>query len=146
MKVFLDTSSLIKLYYKEEGTSKLDELFIENVITEIYISEITKIEFFSAIYKKLRTGNLQIENVNDLINAFTADEHNYSIILIDREIVSFSQKLIEKYGIKGLRSLDAIQFASAYNVREAIDFAISDDKLLNTFLLSEGIQISEGNT
>lgn len=145
MKVFLDTSSLIKLYYKEEGTSKLDKLFIENVITEIYISKITKIEFFSAIYKKLRTGNLQIENVNDLINAFTADEHNYSIILIDREIVSFSQKLIEKYGIKGLRSLDAIQFASAYNVREAIDFAISDDKLLNTFLLSEGIQISEGN-
>jgi predicted nucleic acid-binding protein len=145
VKVFLDTSSLIKLYYKEEGTSKLDKLFIENVITEIYISEITKIEFFSAIYKKLRTGNLQIENVNDLINAFTADEHNYSIILIDREIVSFSQKLIEKYGIKGLRSLDAIQFASAYNVREAIDFAISDDKLLNTFLLSEGIQISEGN-
>ncbi|MDB5124554.1 MAG: hypothetical protein JWP94_2683 [Mucilaginibacter sp.] len=144
MKIFLDTSSLIKLYYKEEGTSKLDKLFIENVITEIYISEITKTEFFSAIYKKLRTGNLQIENVIDLINAFTADEHNYSIILIDREIVSFSQKLIEKYGIKGLRSLDAIQFASAYTVREAIDFAISDDKMLNMFLLSEGIQISAG--
>jgi predicted nucleic acid-binding protein len=144
VKIFLDTSSLIKLYYKEEGTSKLDKLFIENVITEIYISEITKTEFFSAIYKKLRTGNLQIENVIDLINAFTADEHNYSIILIDREIVSFSQKLIEKYGIKGLRSLDAIQFASAYTVREAIDFAISDDKMLNMFLLSEGIQISAG--
>jgi PIN domain nuclease of toxin-antitoxin system len=56
VKIFLDTSSLIKLYYKEEGTSKLDKLFIENVITEIYISEITKTEFFSAIYKKLRTG------------------------------------------------------------------------------------------
>jgi hypothetical protein len=58
--------------------------------------------------------------------------------------VSFSQKLIEKCGIKGLRSLDAIQFASAYTVREAIDFAISDDKMLNMFLLSEGIQISAG--
>ncbi|HEY8783671.1 MAG TPA: type II toxin-antitoxin system VapC family toxin [Mucilaginibacter sp.] len=142
MKIFLDTSSLIKLYFKEEGTSKLDQLFVENIITEIYISEITKVEFFSAIYKKLRTGDLQLANVNDIINAFTADEHNYSIILIDREIVNFSQKLIEKYGVKGLRSLDAIQFASAYSVRNAIDFAISDDKLLNTFLLSEGMRIS----
>jgi predicted nucleic acid-binding protein len=142
VKIFLDTSSLIKLYFKEEGTSKLDQLFVENIITEIYISEITKVEFFSAIYKKLRTGDLQLANVNDIINAFTADEHNYSIILIDREIVNFSQKLIEKYGVKGLRSLDAIQFASAYSVRNAIDFAISDDKLLNTFLLSEGMRIS----
>jgi predicted nucleic acid-binding protein len=142
VKIFLDTSSLIKLYFTEEGTSKLDQLFVENIITEIYISEITKVEFFSAIYKKLRTRNLRLANVNDIINAFSADEHNYSIVLIDREIVNASQKLIEKYGVKGLRSLDAIQFASACTVRNAIDFAISDDKLLNTFLLSEGIQIS----
>lgn len=143
MKIFIDTSSLIKLYFREPGTSKLDKIFAENHLTEIYISEITKIEFFSAIYKKLRTKDLQLQNVNDIINAFITDEHNYSLILIDREIISISQNLIVKYGVQGLRSLDAIQFASAYSVRNTIDLAISDDKLLNTFLLSEGIQIPD---
>ena len=74
MKIFLDTSSLIKLYFREEGTSKLDQIFIDNIVTEIFISEITKTEFFSAIYKKLRTRDLHLKNANDILSAFTGDE------------------------------------------------------------------------
>jgi predicted nucleic acid-binding protein len=141
LKIFLDTSSIIKLYYKEEGTLNLDKLFTDNDITEIFISEITKIEFFSAIYKKLRTNDLRLQNVKDILNAFVTDEHKYSLILLDSKIINSSQHLIEKYGIKGLRSLDSIQLSSACSVGNHIDMAISNDKLLNLFLLSEGIKI-----
>ncbi|MDF2430926.1 MAG: uncharacterized protein JWP44_557 [Mucilaginibacter sp.] len=141
MKIFIDTSALIKLYFNEEDTSKLDRFFAENIITEIFISELTKIEFSSAIYKKIRTNNLKLQNANDILDAFAADENKYHFILIGREIINESQKLIEKYGIKGLRSLDAIQLSSACIVKNLVDFAISGDKLLNEFLIAEQIQI-----
>lgn len=141
MKIFIDTSALIKLYFNEEDTPRLDKLFSENIITEISISELTKIEFFSAIYKKLRTKDLQSQNANDILSAFVADETKYKVVLIDSEIVRNSQKLIEKYGVIGLRSLDAIQLASACSLRGNLDYALSGDKLLNQFLLDEGIKI-----
>lgn len=141
MKIFIDTSSLIKLYFQEEGTSVLDQLFIDNVITEIFISEITKIEFFSAIYKKVRTKDLLLQNANDIITAFEADEIKYSFILIDSQIINSSKKLVEKYGLKGLRSLDAIQLACACSVKYIVTYALSGDKLLNEFLTAERVGI-----
>jgi predicted nucleic acid-binding protein len=141
LKIFLDTSSLIKLYYKEEGTSSLDKIFAEYSISEIFISEITKVEFFSAIYKKLRTKHLHQQNVNDILSAFISDEHNYSIVLMSSEIIDVSQSLIKKYGIAGLRSLDAIQLASVCNIKGQIELAITNDKLLNDFLISENVKV-----
>jgi len=141
VKIFIDTSALIKLYFNEEDTPRLDKFFSENIITEISISELTKIEFYSAIYKKLRAKDLQPQNANDILSAFVADEAKYKVVLIDSEIVRDSQKLIEKYGVNGLRSLDAIQLASACNLRANLDYALSGDKLLNQFLLDEGIKI-----
>ena len=88
MKIFLDTSSLIKLYHYEEGTDTLDKIFVDNVITEIFVSEIAKTEFFSAIYKKLRTKELFLQRSNDILNAFTFDEPRYTFILIDRDIIN----------------------------------------------------------
>jgi predicted nucleic acid-binding protein len=46
VKIFLDTSSLIKLYFNEAGTSGIDKIFNNNIVTKIFVSEITKTEFF----------------------------------------------------------------------------------------------------
>jgi predicted nucleic acid-binding protein len=140
VKIFLDTSSLIKLYHNEEGTDKLDKIFVDNVVTEIFISEIAKTEFFSAIYKKLRTKELLLQRAIDILEAFAFDEGKYTFILINSDIINASQKLIEKYGVGGLRALDSIQLASACTIGNSIDMAISGDKLLNSFFLTEGIR------
>lgn len=58
MKIFLDTSSLIKLYHTEIGTDDLDKLLDENSVQEIFLAEIAKIEFSSAVWKKVRTKDL----------------------------------------------------------------------------------------
>lgn len=141
MKLFLDTSSLIKLYYKENGTERLDEIFNQYLIQEIFLSVISITEFYSAIYKKVRTKDLTPQNANDILTSFIDDKSKYTFINIDDEVIKTSQMLLEKYGINGLRSLDAIQFASAYNVKDLIDNVISNDKLLNSFLISEGMKI-----
>ena len=40
MNVFLDTSTLFKLYHREEGSSELDAFLDEHEIDHFYISEI----------------------------------------------------------------------------------------------------------
>lgn len=52
MKIFLDTSSLFKLYHKEVGTAEMENVFSTTKITEVFLSEISKIEFASTVWKK----------------------------------------------------------------------------------------------
>ena len=52
MKIFLDTSSLFKLYHQEEGTEELETIFTKVKITHNFLSEISKVEFTSTIWKK----------------------------------------------------------------------------------------------
>jgi uncharacterized protein len=54
MKIFLDTSSLFKLYHKEDGTEIIEQVFNDNKITAVFLSEIAKIEFASTVWKKVR--------------------------------------------------------------------------------------------
>jgi len=140
VKLFLDTSSLIKLYYKEEDTSDLDKIFINYTITTIFLSEISKVEFFSAVYKKARTKTLTSKNADDIIISFSEDEKKYQFIPLNDKIVSLSQKLIKKYGLAGLRSLDALQLASAISIKSSLDIALTSDILLKKFLIDESIK------
>jgi len=73
MNIFLDTSSLIKLYHTEQGTEELDKLLDENSVQEIYLSEIAKIEFNSAVWKKVRTKDLTKEEAVEIIDSFQTD-------------------------------------------------------------------------
>ncbi len=142
MKLYLDTSSLIKLYYQEDGTEKLDHVFGEYIIEEIFLSEISITEFYSAIFKKVRTNDLSLQNASDILSSFATDQAKFTFIPINSGIISLSKELLEKYGALGLRALDALQLASVLSARNNIDLAISNDLLLNSFLKSEAIKIT----
>jgi uncharacterized protein len=101
MKIFLDTSSLIKLYHSEIGTDFLDKIFEGFKIEAVYLSDITKVEFNSAIWKKVKTHEFSETEAN-----------NFSFIEVDSELVELSRDLVSKYGLKGLRILDSFQLAS----------------------------------
>jgi PIN domain nuclease of toxin-antitoxin system len=49
MNLFFDTSSLFKLYHLEEGSKEIINFFNSNKIDSIYLSEITSVEFCSAV-------------------------------------------------------------------------------------------------
>ena len=140
MKIFLDTSSLIKLYHPEIGTVELDKIFAGNAIHEIFLSDITKIEFASAIWKKVRTKDLTADEANDLISSFNNDYEKFTFIDVDQEMILCARELVSKYGLKGLRTLDSIQLASSLNVKSVLSFAITADDLLKSFVESEGIK------
>jgi predicted nucleic acid-binding protein len=140
MKIFLDTSSLIKLYHSEKGTEDMDKLFNDFVIEEIYLSEISKIEFNSAIWKKVRTQELTEDAANELIKSFETDYDNYRFIVISSELIENARDILNKYGTKGLRTLDSFQLSSSLEVKTEISFAVSADDLLKRLMELEGIK------
>ena len=72
MNLFLDTSSLLKLYHKEEGTTELIK-FVTDKVENIYLSQIAKIEFNSAIWRKVRTKEFPEKKAKEVITYFEND-------------------------------------------------------------------------
>ena len=139
MKVFLDTSSLIKLYHKENGTKELQSLFLESKIIQIFLSEITKVEFASTIWKKIRTKEVSLDNGILILNLFEEDLINYHFIMIDGLLIEQARKLMLSYGIEGLRTLDSIQLSTCVSLKNEVDLFITSDKLLNKLIEREGL-------
>jgi len=140
MKIFLDTSSLIKLYHEERGTDETDRIFEDFVITRIFLSEITKIEFSSAIWKKVRTEELISSEAVELIDSFISDYPKFSFVEIDSSLIIHSRDLISKYGTKGLRTLDSMQLASIIKIKDDVAFVVTADNLLKSIVNEEGIE------
>ena len=61
MKLFLDTSSLFKLYHQEDGTTELEKVFSKVKITHIFLSEISKDKLLKTL---LEMEGLQTEMPN----------------------------------------------------------------------------------
>jgi len=141
MKIFLDTSSLIKLYHDEAGTEYLDSIFNQFEISEIYLSELAKVEFNSAIWKKIRTKELSENEGIELISSFVDDHDKFTFIDLNNLMIDDARVLISKYGNKGLRTLDSLQLAAIVEIKANIDFAITSDKLLEKLIELEGIKI-----
>ena len=138
MTIFLDTSSLLKLYQQESGTKELVHFLANNEITSILLSEITKIEFSSAVWKKVRTKELSPKDARNLLSLFKTDSNRYRFLKTDRNLIEKANQLISKYGMKGLRTLDSIQLASGVMHIDRIDLVCTDDKLLNELFNVEG--------
>jgi predicted nucleic acid-binding protein len=140
MKIFLDTSSLIKLYHTEIGTDYLDKLLEDNSISEIFLSDIAKVEFTSAIWKKVRTKDLTEQEANSIIDSFEKDYENYTFIDLDADLVILAKDLVFKYGLKGLRTLESFQLASILKIKSKLSFVVTADDLLKSLIKEEGIK------
>lgn len=142
MKIYIDTSTLFKLYHEETGSKEIDDLFENNTIKKIYISEIAKIEFVSTVWKKIRMNEINETNGYAIIALFKYDLAKFTVIKIDVEILELAEHLFSKFGMAGLRTLDSIQLASAISVKEHIQKFVCADKLLDGFFRSGVVDVS----
>ncbi|MFN0215273.1 MAG: type II toxin-antitoxin system VapC family toxin [Saprospiraceae bacterium] len=78
MIIFLDTSSLFKLYHQEADSEEIEQVFVRNAVQTVFLSEITKLEFASTVWKKVRVKDLAEEHAillkNQVQLAKTADK------------------------------------------------------------------------
>ena len=138
--IYLDTSSLIKVYHREVDTDRVLEI-ITNDINEIYLSGLTKVEFNSGIWKKIRKGESTEDEGKELIKNFEDDYSKYEWVKVGLETLNSAKELIKKYGTDGLRTLDAIQLACVVYVKEKVDEYLTFDKNLKDIFVKEGLNI-----
>ena len=139
MKLFLDTSSLVKLYHRETGTDQLELLFSAFQITTIFLSELSKIEFTSTIWKKVRTRSVTELEAQVTLELFESDLEKYTFVATDSIIIEQARLLMSTYGAQGLRTLDSIQLATALSLTHQASLFLTADNLLKSFLTAEGL-------
>ena len=85
---------------------------------------------------------MNLNDADQIINLFDNDLKKYIIIPVTTTAIENAKLLILKYGQDGLRTLDALQLASAIEVRELVDKYFTSDKLLFTLFEKEYLPIS----
>ncbi len=77
MKVYLDSSSLFRLYHTEPISEELIQFLAEQKVAKIFLSYISKPEFESTVWKKVRTKEISTETASQLIAIFKADNTKF---------------------------------------------------------------------
>lgn len=141
MRLFLDTSSLVKTYSYEKGYSEII-LYLNNFKKlEIVLSKISVIEFTSALTRKLNRGELTKIEYDETIKIFDQNLNQFKFITPDENTLNLAKTKIAQYAEIGLRTLDSIQLASAISVRNEIEEVLSSDNKLNEIFLLENFKL-----
>lgn len=141
MKIFLDTSSLFKLYHKEADTNVVVNIFNDHNVTKVFLSDLSKIEFSSIVWKKVRNREINNLKAKEILEHFNSDIANYVFIPFDSNLTEQAINLITKYGTHGLRTLDSLQLSTAVFLKDEVNLFITSDKLLNEFFIQESLPI-----
>ena len=110
---FCDTSAVIKLYHSEIGTDRMENIFGDDR-SEIIISELTIAEFFSALNRKVRTGEITNEAKDAAVRNFRKDcRDRFIVIPLNSETVRQAVDVISRHGTRfSIRTLDALHLAA----------------------------------
>ncbi len=109
MSYFFDTSALVKIYHQEEGSDKVVDIF--NSGTEIFVSELSVIEYHSVVYRKFRENNLEEIELDKILKRFELDlNRRFEVLMFNSNVIDTSKKVYQVIGKELLvRSLDVIQ-------------------------------------
>lgn len=132
MILFLDTSALVKFFHQEEGTHVVVSI-MSDLINEIWVSELARLEFVCALHRRLRMNELTEDDLNKVLNGFYKEYSRLNTKKIGRAVLNEAEALVKRLGkTSGLRALDAIHLAtfSLFNQIEEMLFVAADEILL----------------
>ncbi|MBC8181583.1 type II toxin-antitoxin system VapC family toxin [candidate division KSB1 bacterium] len=140
MNLYFDTSALIKLFHEEKGTVVVTDL-IENKENKIYISELAKIEFYCALYRRLRNNEISKKDLEKAVNGFEIQIQDFNIDPLGHAVINEAEKLIKRFGCDyGLRTLDALQLATFYLISEEDWNFVTTDITLYKVVIATGLR------
>ncbi len=136
MILYLDTSSLVKLYVEE----------VHAVTVRAWVEEADLIatcrvalpETISAFHRRFRSGDFSKLDYENLNAGFTEDWRKYVVLDFDELEAGL---LVRKYSLRGF---DAVHLSSAKMMRQDADLALffsSFDEKLNNAAAAEGFQV-----
>lgn len=148
--LFLDSSSLVKRYALETGTSWIFSLIRPSAKNRLYLARITGVEVVAALTKRMRVGSLSARATAKAIKRFEREFANrYLLIEVSPQIIKSAMTLAKKHTLRGY---DAVQLASALQANaDRISIGgspltfISADKHLNSAATAEGLKVDDPN-
>lgn len=135
MKLFIDTSALIKNYIEEKGSVEISEIMYQ--ADEIFISQVTPIECISTIRRILLEKRITEAMYQKLKDEIFFDAKYFQIV-DNKNSFFHCESVIDRYQLK---TLDSIQLSSALYVKGSIDSFVCCDNKLNKAAEHEGLQI-----
>ena len=109
VRLFFDTSALVKRYYEEPGTETVDALIEGNEM--VVISSLSVIEMASAFRRKYNRTTISETQVNRLLSAFFEESMaRFVVVPLAESVLGGAFALVLE---DDLRTLDSIQLATA---------------------------------
>jgi len=125
LNCFIDTSALIKHYLFEDGEKEVSDLIFRT--DTLIVSEITVLECLSVIRRYFHEKRILDSEYSSLKKKITSDLSFMKTVQFDEVVSKSAIQLVDHIVIK---SMDLIQLASAYTVKQEIDLFVSCDKKL----------------
>ena len=136
--LYVDTSALVKFYYPEENSDRVEELLLK--ADRVYISDLTMVEMASALIQKVRAGDLSKRAEAVVWAAFLEDMHVGTVEmvhLLERHHFK-AANIIREFGRKhGIKTLDALHLSLSQGLPDAS--FLSSDKILLRIATAMGI-------
>ncbi|MEF8794637.1 type II toxin-antitoxin system VapC family toxin [Thiohalorhabdus sp.] len=126
--LYADTSALLP-YYRGEAASAAVETLLRAQTEPVVISELTRVEFASALARWVRMGELTELQANRIESAFHEDlaEGRFEVAAVTSGVLQRANHWLVTCRIH-LRALDSMQLACA-EAREASVLALDEDLL-----------------
>lgn len=128
MILYLDTSALVKRYFKEPYSKEVIAKFQE--ATEIVTSSVAYSEAMASFYRKKRESALENDLMEQVIKNFQTEWHSFIRIQVTDQLNNYIDTSLKAHPLRGF---DAIHLASAMVIHEKFPddflFACFDQKL-----------------
>jgi predicted nucleic acid-binding protein len=126
--LYLDTSSLVKLYVEEEASLKIETLVRSSEATATSI--VSYAEARAAFARRFREKSFTSDEHDRIKEFFDKDWRNYFILNLTQDMVKLAGNLAGKYALRGF---DSIHLASAMILHQEVStpvvFSCFDNKL-----------------
>ena len=140
MVLYLDTSSLVKLYAEEAHSANIRHI-VENAEV-VATSRIAYAETRAAFARKFREDGMTVKEYRNIVQDINRDWENYFIVDVSDPLVKLAGQLAEKHALRGL---DAIHLASSVVLRKQagrpVTFSCFDDRL-TLAARNEGLKVT----
>jgi predicted nucleic acid-binding protein len=128
MILYLDTSSLLKLYVEETGTNEVQEKSGRS--DAIASSVIAYPEAHAALARRHREGALSKSELKTVLEQFRETWAHFLAVFLSAPIYLRAGTLAIKYGLRGMDAIHLASWAELFKGGDRVEFLSHDQKLM----------------
>lgn len=128
MNYFFDTSALAKIYHQEDESEKVVAIF-NSGHDDIFVSELSTIEYYSIVYRKFREKRIDVTGLGKILKRFEIDlSKRLQLLMFSSSVMEDARNAFHVLGQEVfVRSLDIIQIGFFKSYLESSDIFLTFD-------------------